>query len=459
MQEFQKLKQDFEEGLRIHYAQEELEELADWYTSLLGFDDDAREQLSRVCSIGQDYYPYCGYFHLATARLHFAAQALDRAHACLEKARILDPSEADLYLLEGLLFTLRKERKSARLSFAEALEHAENRQEMLGRISEELLRNGDRDLAVPFLEELLSTNTLPPVVLEELLMYYLDVNQNEKALDVAGKHIDLEPYNSDYWVQLGNVYRQIGLDEKAIWAFDYAILINEGDYSAWCRKFETQYDIEDYYGAYETYRELLQHFNPEDVFQGMYAWVLYETGRLEEAQKIYTELVRNNMEDAESWYGLGLTYQFSGNTTMGVHCLSRAVQLSAEDLDYGLSLADCLFDAGYPERSNAEYERLSALYPEDSELWCSWATMLHESHDLKAAMDIINIALQQLPDDFRLWYFSAAVHYLGGRNSAAMEALQYALALNYREHEEMFKFAPELRQVGTINEMIARYAH
>jgi tetratricopeptide (TPR) repeat protein len=144
---------------------------------------------------------------------------------------------------------------------------------------------------------------------------------------------------------------------------------------------------------------------------------------------------------------------------MGVHCLSRAVQLSAEDLDYGLSLADCLFDAGYPERSNAEYERLSALYPEDSELWCSWATMLHESHDLKAAMDIINIALQQLPDDFRLWYFSAAVHYLGGRNSAAMEALQYALALNYREHEEMFKFAPELRQVGTINEMIARYAH
>lgn len=459
MQEFQKLKQDFEAGARVHYAQEELEELADWYISLLGFDDDAREQLSRVCSMGRDYYPYCGYFHLATARLHFAAQALDRAHACLEKARILDPSEAELYVLEGLLFTLRKDRIRAQRAFTEALEHAENRQEMLGRISEELLRNGDRDLAVPFLEELLSTNTLPAVVLEELLTHYLDLELNEKALNLAQKHVDHEPYNGDYWVQLGNVYRQIGLDEKAVWAFDYAILINEGDYSAWCRKFETQYDVEDYSGAYDTYRQLLQHFNPEDVFQGMYAWVLYETGRLEEAQSIYTDLVRNNTEDAESWYGLGLTYQFSGDATMGVHCLTRAVQLSDEDLDYGLSLADCLFEAGYPERSSREYARLSAMYPEDSTLWCSWATMLHESHDLKAAMEVINMALQQLPDDFRLWYISAAVHYLGGRNVAAMEALQYALALNYKEHEEMFKFAPELRQVGTIHEMIARYAH
>ncbi len=458
MQEFHKLKLDFEEGARVHYAQEELEELADWYVSLLGFDDDARVQLARVCTLGREYYPYCGSFLLAAARLHFASHALDRARACLDKARILDPSEAELYLLEGLLYTAKKERKQALMAFGEALEHAENRQEMLGRISEELLRNGDREQAVPFLEELLTVNILPAVVLEELLSYYMDCDLADKALSIAQQHVDAEPYNGDYWVQLGNVFRNAGLDEKAVWAFDYAILINEADYSAWCRKFETQYDVEDYPGAYNTYQQLIQHFSPEEVFQGMYAWVLYETGRLDEAQRLYTDLVRSNTEDAESWYGLGLTYQFSGDAMMGVHCLTRAVQLADEDLDYGLSLADCLFEAGFPERSNLEYARLAALFPDDAELWSAWATMLHEARDLNAAMDVINLALAQLPEDHRLLYMNAAIHYLGGRTQAAMEALQNALALNYREHQEMFKFAPELRQVGTISEMIARYA-
>ncbi len=458
MQEFQKLKEDFEGGARVYFSQEELEELADWYISFLGFDDEARIQLEKVCEQGRDFYPYCGYFLLASARLHFAAHALERASVCLEQARMLDPSEAELYLLEGLLFTARKDKKRALIAFGTALNQAENRQEMLGRISEELLRNGDREQAIPFLEELLKDSILPPVVLDELVTYYLETDETEKALKVAQRHVDGEPYSGDYWLQLGNVFRHVGLNEKAVWAYDYAILIHEADYSAWCRKFETQYDAEDYAGAYETYQQLRVHFSPEDVFQGMYAWVLYETGRLEEAQHIYTELVRSNSEDAESWYGLGLTYQFSGDAMMGVHCLTRAVHLSEEDLDYGLSLAECLFEAGFPKRSNQEYSRLAAIFPEDTELWCAWAKMLHDAHDFIGAMDVVHIGLIQIPEDPRLLYLSAAIHYLGGRTKAAFDSLQSALILNYMEHEEMFKFAPELRQVGSISDLIARHA-
>jgi hypothetical protein len=70
----------------------------------------------------------------------------------------------------------------------------------------------------------------------------------------------------------------------------------------------------------------------------------------------------------------------------------------------------------------------------------------------------VNIGLIQIPGDPKLLYLSAAIHYLGGRTQSAFEALQTALALNYMEHEEMFKFAPELRHVGSISDLIARYA-
>lgn len=458
MQEFQRLKEDFEAMERVHYAQEELEELADWYVSLLGFDDEAQKHLVRVCEMGQEYYPYCGSFLLASARLHFLTHSLDQARACLDRARILDPSEAELYLLEGLLHSVCKERKEAMMAFGEALEHAENRQEMLGRISEELLRSGNRDQAVPFLEELLAGDLLPPVILEELLGHYLDLELTDKAAVIAEKHVDSDPYNGDYWVQLGHVYRHAGLNEKAVWAFDYALLINESDYSALCRKFETQYDAEDYTGAHETYQELAAHFTPEEVFQGMYAWVLYETGRLQEAQHLYIELVRGNTEDAESWYGLGLTYHFSGDLNMGIHCLTRAVHLAPEDMDYGLSLAECLFEAGDTDGSNAEFARLAAIHPCESEIWCSWVGMLHESHDQDAASMVIRCALENLPEHPRLMYLNAAVQFLGGRTKAALLTLQDALLLNYQEHHEMFKFAPELKQSGIISDLIARYA-
>jgi len=55
-------------------------------------------------------------------------------------------------------------------------------------------------------------------------------------------------------------------------------------------------------------------------------------------------------------------------------------------------------------------------------------------------------------------YLNVAVLFLGGRTKTALLALQDALLLNYQEHHEMFKFAPELKQSGMISELIARYA-
>lgn len=377
------LAKEFEAETRAYYSQEELEELSDYYLHGMDLDPSMGEWLLKVCTIGQRDYPYCSQFLLSAARVHFIENAFSRAQRLVTKAGLLDRTEPELYLMQGLLHASCNENPAARDSFLRAIELAENRQEMISQVCNDLIQFGFREQAVPLLEEISETDSLDPWVLDSVVHYYLEKDLPANAAELVQRHIDADPYNGAYWNTIGQIYRHLGLNEKAIWAFDFSLAIEENDLTAILNKFETQYDTGDFHGARQTYNAVDKGLELGQPYNNMFAWTLYETGSVKEARNMYRETVNEDPEDAEAWYGMALTYMRdaeenpeiapAANLRAALLCLQKAVLLQPEEKQYRMLQAEALGLDRLIMESNEVYVDLSKRFPLDPEIWTEWA--------------------------------------------------------------------------------------
>jgi tetratricopeptide (TPR) repeat protein len=461
------LVKEFESELRAYYSQEELEELCDYYQQGMEFDPAMGEWLLKVCEIGQRNYPYCSQFLLSAARVHFVENSYSRAQRLVSKAGLLDRTEPELHLMQGLLHTSCNENPAARESFLKAIELAENREEMIGQICNDLIHFGFRDQAIPLLEEISETDSLDPWVLDSIVHFYLEKDLPANAAELVQRHIDANPYSGAYWNTIGQVYRHMGLNEKAIWAFDFSLAIDENDLSGLLNKFETQYDLGDYHGARETFGAIDKGLALGQPYNNMFAWTLYETGFTKEARRLYRNTVNEDPEDGEAWYGLALTYMReteenpvqapSGNLRAALLCLQKAVSLHPDEQQYRMLQAEALGLEGHVMESNDVYIELSKRFPLDPEVWTEWAWMLHNHGNDEAASIVLSKSLEHIAGNPELLYLYAAACFRSHKPGDGIKALELALHENFAEHPALFNFAPELKQSPAVQMLIARF--
>ncbi|MDR1783561.1 MAG: hypothetical protein LBR13_04800 [Dysgonamonadaceae bacterium] len=89
----------------------------------------------------------------------------------------------------------------------------------------------DFDRAIYFLEESLKLEETNPDVFIDLSYAYEMKSQFDKAIEYNNKLLDLDPYSFDGWVNIGKLYSMNSQYDKAIDAFDFALTINENDFS------------------------------------------------------------------------------------------------------------------------------------------------------------------------------------------------------------------------------------
>jgi tetratricopeptide (TPR) repeat protein len=378
-------------------------------------------------------------------------------------------------VVRGLLHAVCNENQEARADLFKGLKLAEEPKDTLQQVCNDIIEYVPQENAYSLLEAISHEYILPSWVLESIIEHYTQKDLLAQAAAIAQRHVDEEPYNVGYWHCLGQVYRSLGLYEKALWAFEYALLIDEEDFSSQVSRFETFYQAERFEEAYEAFQPLREILESETVFRNLYAWTAYETGNYEEARNLYRDTVHEEPDNSEAWYGLGLvylegampdiaSYYPSGAITndnkleAAVYCLEKAVKLQPDEQTYRMVLAEAYQEIGDIVKSNDQYLELSRKYPLDSEVWTDWAHMLLVEDNLEGAAMVIESALKYLPGNAHILYSHAAVCYLSGKQQMGRESLQEALIENYAEHAAMYKFAPQLQQMESITQLIEKFA-
>lgn len=319
----------------------------------------------------------------------------------------------------------------------------------------------------------------------------------EQAQGSCRKALTLDPDLTEGRVAMGELLRNTGQPGRAIEQYQQALRENQKLAIAWRGMGQAQDELGRATAA-ETSLLRAVELDPDDLLN-RYAlgdFYFYQ-GRYGEAEDAYDRLTQhpkagvtafNTLGASRSMLGdfegaatafrqvialeptdiayanVGVIYYLMGQLSDAVVMLEEAINLAPEDPYHWSNLADVFrqipgrqSDALNAYRRAAEIgSALLEVNPGDTEMQTNQAHCLARLGDDAAALSMIDAVLAEAPGDPYAYYYAALIHLEAGRNDAALEAIEQALALNYPvQHLRADPQFEALREDSTYSELLA----
>lgn len=221
----------------------------------------------------------------------------------------------------------------------------------------------------------------------DLGLLLLETQRPEAAVEALGNAVRLDPREDDAWFNLGKSLAALGRGQEADAAFE--------------RSFELNPE-----------RKALAH-----------AAEAQQQGRLEDAEKLYREVLRGNPDNVNALRLLGTLSAHAGRMHEAERLLRRAVNHAP---DY----AEARLDLG---------------------------RVLKEQHRLEEAIHHLEKTLTLEPKNFQAWFLLGSVLAPAARTFDALDAYRKAIDLRPRHAGAWLGLAHMLKTVGQQDEAIAAY--
>lgn len=410
-----------------------------------------------VARYGLKLHPDSMLFKVKEAHLYALTGHEEKALELLENAEAISPYDVDLHLIRGNIYNSLERYEEAVKSFKQALKLSDSQKDDIYLSLAIAYQNmADYTKAVDYYYKCLDENPENEIAMEELLISLEFSGRMEEGIAYFDKLINNSPYHYTAWFFMGNLYNRLTLYEKALKAFDYAILIKEDFAPAHLDMAHTLSLLERYDQAIVRYKAAFEYCQPD-------AFIYYNIGECyeqldiyDEARDYYKKAVKLQPGMAQAWYGIGATLEGEERWYEAIHFIKKAIELDDMQPDFWYALADCEYRLkNYKEAENC-YQKALDNDPENEEIWISYADMVAEQKRPFEAIEMMNTALMYHPNNAELLYRMVCYLYMGGFLQESYQQLEIALEKDYSQHEILFELMPEL---GNNQEIMNRITH
>lgn len=244
----------WKESGSYYFKEEEIEALSYHF-----FVEGKRAEQLEILQHGLLLYPSNIDIMIEMANYHTMKNENDQALEILLKAKTIAPYDASIANLEGVVLTELKQFDEAEYAFDRALENIEDEDDDLEievyiNYAQSLSMAGHRTKAVRIIEQGINKYPKSEMLYNQMGLNFIESNDFTKAIEYFKRKVDDEPFNDNYWHQLGKYLEISGQDSEALNAYDYAGLINEKADNAFFSKAGILESRLDYVKAIESYK-------------------------------------------------------------------------------------------------------------------------------------------------------------------------------------------------------------
>ncbi|MEP7262873.1 MAG: tetratricopeptide repeat protein [Bacteroidota bacterium] len=409
-----------------------------------------------VARYGLKLHPGTILFKVKEAHLFALTGQEDKALEILAEAEAVSPYDIDLHLIRGNIYNSLERYQDAVNCYKQALELSDSQKDDIFLSLAIAHQNmADYSKAVDYYFRTLEENPDNEIAMEELLVSLEYSGRLDEGLRFFSKLIDDRPYHYTAWFYLGNLYNKLSLHEKALNAFDYAILIKEDFAPAHLDMAHTLSMLERFDDAISRYKAAFEYCQPD-------AFIYYNIGECYEQLEIYDEArvyykkaVKMHPDMSQAWYGIGITLEGEERWYEAIHYIKKAIELDEMQSDYWYALADCQYRLKNYTDAEVCYQRAIDNDPENEEIWISFADMVAALNRPFEAIEMMNMALTYHPTSAELLYRLVCYLYMGGFIQEAYQQLDIALSVDYNQHEIIFELLPALEKDQQIMNRIS----
>src|SRR6201994_1099350 len=306
MKELLKQYQDLKSGRRHSFMEEEA------FERIIDYFDDTEDLIQAIeaVELGIEQYPYSSALMVKKADLMIATRRYQEALDILEQVEVLDSSDINLYILKTDAYLALDQPQRAASLLESALMHFEGdeRIELLFELADVYDDYEEFDKIFDCLKLILEQEPDNEEALYKICFWTDFTGRNEESIRLHQKIIDEHPYSELAWFNLGSAYQGLKLYEKAIDAYQYAVVINDKFDYAYRNMGDAYIRLRKYKEAIEVLEKVGEITRPEDVIFEAIGHCYDRLKNYAQARFYYRKASHLNQGDGKLYYKVALTY-------------------------------------------------------------------------------------------------------------------------------------------------------
>ncbi len=301
-------------------------------------DENKLDKAEKIIHVALEIHPDTCSLFLRKAQLKSLLHEDDEAKTFLEKAEFLEPSNGDIHLAKGMLFSKSGNTPEAISSYKKAINNLEFPEDAFPYLAFEYRNQGAYDDALMYLEKYLELISDDEMSINLYFVCCEIVSSYDRGIEFLEKMTDQSPYCANLWFHLGLLYKYKKDYKQAYVAFEYAHLIDEGFVAAYHEMAFILMELNEFRKAASILEQVALLEDPYAYTFLQLAKCNRELSQDREWMKYAALAKKEDPQMDEAWFELGKSFLKLNCLDEALEAFQKAVDLDTENLDFNLQI-------------------------------------------------------------------------------------------------------------------------
>ena len=384
----------------------------------------------KATKLGLEQHPTATSLKLFQIEMFIFENELDTAEALLDELYILEQSNEEIYIQKANIYSRRDAHKKAITLLEKALNITTDKADVLSLLGMEYLFLEDFENSKRYFIQCLEQDEHDYSALYNIIYCFDYLEQHEAAIDYLNEYLNENPYCQVAWHQLGKQYFVMKDYNKALTAYDFAIISDDCFIGAYLEKGKVLEKLKEYELAIESYSITLGLDDPTS-FALLRIGKCYEKLKNKElALQFYNKCVEEDALLDKGWMAITDFYCREKNYQKAFYYIEKAINIDTENVLYWKRYAKISRRLKLYEEAEHGYRRSIELGNYEMETWISRCDILLELGEYDAAINNLLQAGEFYPENAEIEYRLAGLYYNLLEDNKAEFHLKNALGLD-----------------------------
>ncbi len=434
----------------LFFDAEEFESIANHYI------ESGKIALARkAVGLGLDQHPSSANLKLYKAEIFIFENKFDKADTILSELHELDPDNEEIYIQKANIYSKQDDHQKAIDLLERAADLTDDLGDVYSLIGMEYLFLDDFVNAKFNFMKCLEVDDQDYSALYNVIYCFDFLEQHEEAIDYLNMFLNKNPYCEVAWHQVGKQYFDLKEYEKALSAFDFAIISDDRFVGAYLEKGKVLEKLGKYNEALENYQITLELEDPTSFALLRMGKCYAKVGEDELALKYYNRCVHEDPLLDNGWIAITDFYSKRLNYQKALYYINKAINIDGDNVLYWKRYAKINHRLKFYEEAEQGFRKTLELGNYELDTWLSRADVLLRLGEHDAAITNLTQALEFFPEDAEIAFRLSGLNYLKGNDIQGRYFLKNGLKSNPAHVmilEELFPYPYAKREVKALIE-------
>ncbi|WP_204344994.1 tetratricopeptide repeat protein [Psychroserpens algicola] len=413
----------------------------------------------KAVKLGLEQHPSSINLKLFQTELYVMENKFDEADMLLNELHILEPSNEEIYIQKANVLSKQDMHEKAVNTLLIALDLAQEDEgigDLYALIGMEYLFLDQFDNARTYFKKCLDIDKEDYSALYNIIYCYDFLDENEDAITFLNAYIDTNPYCEVAWHQLGRQYYTVKDYDKALTAFDFAIISDDSFVGAYLEKGKVLEKKKRFHEAIDNYKITLALDEPTSFALLRIGYCYEKLGEDDLAVQYFYKTVHEDPLLDKGWIAITKFYNKKHNYQKALFYINKAINIDAENVIYWKLYAQINLRLNFLEEAERGFKKTLDLGNYELQTWLSRSDVLIALGEYEASIHNLIQAVEFYPETAEIEFRLAGLHFTLHETNKGQYHLKNALILNHEYEFIIEELFPNVLKKPSVQQMISQ---